>query len=291
MRLSCTPPRSRTPTVPGRNRARFPFTLAALSTPPEDRTLFRRVKAGCIASMLAGPVTVFDCRLPVCSRRSPFSWGRRGLNPHVPLPFPPDISRRGYAPVGRLGVEPSDTCVSGRPRRPAGSRPLSGWRRSRPPALARPSGFKPEAATWQLHHPSGERRARSPARERRSAFEAVPAPWRVHSPSRLSRPMRTGGRWQRTERTMPTAFPPPPGFRPGPATWPVHPPRKAGYSKATVSPAHPLATEPGSPVRFTFRDASGRRRANRPVRADRRGREPPPQGVPHPRFELGTSFS
>jgi hypothetical protein len=69
------------------------------------------------------------------------------------LPFLPLIRRRGYAPVGRLGVEPSDTCVSGRPRRPAGSRPLSGWRRSRPPALARPSGFKPEAATRQLHHP------------------------------------------------------------------------------------------------------------------------------------------
>jgi hypothetical protein len=35
--------------------------------------------------------------------------------------------------------------------------------------------------------------------------------------------------------------------------------RKAGYSKATVSPAHPLATEPGTPVRFTFRAPGGSR--------------------------------
>jgi hypothetical protein len=36
--------------------------------------------------------------------------------------------------------------------------------------------------------------------------------------------------------------------------------RKAGYSKATRSPpAHPLATEPGTPVRFTFRTPGGTR--------------------------------
>jgi hypothetical protein len=47
--------------------------------------------------------------------------------------------------------------------------------------------------------------------------------------------------------------------------------RKAGYSKATVSPAHPLATEPGAPVRFTFRERRagageppGTRRPERP---------------------------
>lgn len=51
------------------------------------------------------------------------AWGRRGLNPHVPLPFPPDISRRGYAPVGHPGIEPGDTAVSERPLQPAGPCP------------------------------------------------------------------------------------------------------------------------------------------------------------------------
>lgn len=37
----------------------------------------------------------------------------------------------------------------------------------------------------------------------------------------------------------------PPGFQSGPATWLVHPPRKAADSNGTVLPAHPLATEPG----------------------------------------------
>lgn len=52
--------------------------------------------------------------------------GRRGLNPHVPLPFPLLIRERGYAPVGHLGVEPSATALSGRPLRPAGSWPAEG---------------------------------------------------------------------------------------------------------------------------------------------------------------------
>jgi hypothetical protein len=39
----------------------------------------------------------------------------------------------------------------------------------------------------------------------------------------------------------------PPGFRPGPAAWLVHPPlRKAGDLNATVLPAHRLAGEPGA---------------------------------------------
>jgi hypothetical protein len=52
----------------------------------------------------------------------------------------------------------------------------------------------------------------------------------------------------------------PPGFRPGPAAWLVHPPwQKAEHSKPTVLPAHPLATEPSAPVWFTFRTLTGSR--------------------------------
>jgi hypothetical protein len=58
---------------------------------------------------------------------------------------------------------------------------------------------------------------------------------------------------------MPTAFPPPPGFRPGPTTWPVHPPRAEGAVLETddVTAAHRLAGEPSAPVWFTFRALPG----------------------------------
>jgi hypothetical protein len=51
----------------------------------------------------------------------------------------------------------------------------------------------------------------------------------------------------------------PPGFQPGPATWLVHPPRKAGQSKPVELPTHRLAGEPGAPVQFTFRTLAGSR--------------------------------
>lgn len=50
-----------------------------------------------------------------------------------------------------------------------------------------------------------------------------------------------------TRSPVPFAFQTKPGARP------VHPPRrKADYSKAMPLDTHPLATEPGAPVRFTF---------------------------------------
>lgn len=137
------------------------------------------------------------------------------MNPHVPLPFPLDISQRGYAPVGRLGVEPSDTALSGRPRRPAGSRPPRGRWRCRAPrpvraaagfqgplprrrrtfqALARhcggryalpvtPSFEAGSAAHSRITLTCQERRTRIPALcARPPAFETEPAPWRVRSP-------------------------------------------------------------------------------------------------------------
>src|ERR1700761_1844850 len=69
-----------------RRPSRFPLRQRRSSTPPEDRTLFRRVKAGCIASMLAGPVTVFDCRLPVrCYPPSGFQPGAAAWLVQPPL--------------------------------------------------------------------------------------------------------------------------------------------------------------------------------------------------------------
>jgi hypothetical protein len=43
-----------------------------------------------------------------------------------------------------------------------------------------------------------------------------------------------------------------------PPGWFILHARKAGYSKATVLPARPLATEPGAPVRFAFQSAEPR---------------------------------
>src|ERR1700689_1402196 len=76
--------------------------------------------------MLAGPVTVFDCRLPVCPLRPPFL--RRGGGDRTRvyrLPFQRLIRPRGYAPVGHLAVEPSYTPLSERPLRPDGPWPMN----------------------------------------------------------------------------------------------------------------------------------------------------------------------
>src|ERR1700688_2222772 len=45
------------------------------------------------------------------------------------LPFLPLIRRKGYAPVGHLGVEPSYTALSERPLRPDGPWPITLARR------------------------------------------------------------------------------------------------------------------------------------------------------------------
>lgn len=82
----------------------------------------------------------------------------------------------------------------------------------------------------------------------------------------LPDPMRIGRRWQRMERTMPSAFRRPYAFQAQPVPWPVHPPwQKAEHSKPTVLPAHPLATEPSASVWFTFRTEPRTRTANLPA--------------------------
>ena len=136
--------------------------------------------------------------------------------------------------VGHRGIEPRDTCVSGRPRRPAGSWPADGGgpdpQRSR--ALPGSSRSRPPG-----RFAIRERRAEvlSPTASRRPpVFETEPAARQVHSP------------WRKTVGTIHRASTPP-AFQPGTTTWRFHlPRRRAGDSNATVLPAHPLATEPGT---------------------------------------------
>ena len=84
-----------------------------------------------------------------------------------------------------------------------------------------------------------------PQRARPGAFETPPAAL-AGSPSKSAPPPGVN-RWEMVEdgvlETRPAG---PPGFRPGPAAWLVHPPRKVADSNGTVLPAHPLATEPGA---------------------------------------------
>jgi hypothetical protein len=117
------------------------------STPPGCRTPFHRLKVDCITVMLAGPVTVFDRRLPVYSRRSPFLSADRALNPEPPAYKAVALTSWGYRIVGHLGVEPSYTALSERPLRPDGPWPSSGSGASRTPrAVAQPGSTRP------VHH-------------------------------------------------------------------------------------------------------------------------------------------
>ena len=125
----------------------------------------------------------------------------------------------------------------------------SGWRRSRPPALARPSGFKPEPAARQVHHP--ERRA-----EVTISSDCAPTGFRNRacSPAGSLSTAEDGGHDPQGPHGPPLAF------QTVTAPWRLHPPRRraddsnaTGVTRAVVSgDAQPLA---GSlslvpPVRF-----------------------------------------
>jgi hypothetical protein len=161
--------------------------------------------------------------------------------------------------VGHRGIEPRDTCVSGRPRRPAGSWPADGGgpdpQRSR--ALPGSSRSRPPG-----RFAIRERRAEvlSPTASRRPpVFETEPAARQVHSP------------WRKTVDTIHRAFTPA-RFPDGDHHLVVHlPRRRAGDSNATVLPAHPLATEPGT-LAGSPSMSGGPGQAHRAVRTDLRGR-------------------
>ena len=157
--------------------------------------------------------------------------------------------------VGHRGIEPRDTCVSGRPRRPAGSWPADGGGPDpqRPPALP------------------GSSRSRPPV------FETGPAARQVHSP------------WRKAVDTIHRAFTPT-RFPDGDHHLVVSSPseesgrlERHGATRASVSNG---ARHPG---RFTLHERRAGTGAPRGTYRPARSCFPPPHYVPHPRFELGTS--
>jgi hypothetical protein len=161
--------------------------------------------------------------------------------------------------VGHRGIEPRDTCVSGRPRRPAGSWPADGGGPDPQRSRALPGSSRSRSpGRFAIR----ERRAEvlSPTASRRPPFSKRSLP-----PGRFT--LHGGRRWTRS-----TGPSPPPAFQTGTTTWWFHlPRRRAGDSNATVLPAHPLATEPGT-LAGSSSMSGGLGQAHRAVRTDLRGR-------------------
>jgi hypothetical protein len=161
--------------------------------------------------------------------------------------------------VGHRGIEPRDTCVSGRPRRPAGSWPADGGGPDPQRSRALPGSSRSRSpGRFAIR----ERRAEvlSPTASRRPPFSKRSLP-----PGRFT--LHGGRRWTRS-----TGPSPPPAFQTGTTTWWFHlPRRRAGDSNATVLPAHPLATEPGT-LAGSPSMSGGLGQAHRAVRTDLRGR-------------------
>ena len=164
--------------------------------------------------------------------------------------------------VGHRGIEPRDTCVSGRPRRPAGSWPADGGGPDPQRSCALPGSSR--------SRPPGrfairERRAEvlSPTASRRPpVFETEPAARQVHSP------------WRKTVDTIHRAFTPT-RFPAGDHHLVVSSPseesgrlERHGATRASVSNG---ARHPG---RFTLHDG-GPGQAHRDVRTGLRGRASP----------------
>ena len=170
--------------------------------------------------------------------------------------------------VGATGVEPAWTFTLSAGYKPEGIRPgwpprsrterylrirqapstgwvaASRWERTRPPALARPSGFKPGPAARQVSHPLRRgRRTRTATRTPRRFRNAARGPggFTLHdgSPARCEQ-ARDGGR--RATRTP--ALSRPPAFQTGTATWRCHLPRRTGDSNTTELTAQSLAATP-----------------------------------------------
>jgi len=135
----------------------------------------------------------------------------------------PVVLVTGLILVGRRGVEPRDTCLSGRPRRPAGSRPADGG--GPDPQTAVLSRPLQTGACRPAGSPSkrGERATRTPA-----PYDARPLSGRCLHPGRFTLHAR------KTEKSNPSASRRPHGFQPRPGPCPVHlPSRRVEQSKPT----------------------------------------------------------
>ena len=179
--------------------------------------------------------------------------------------------------VGHRGIEPRNTCASGRTRRPAGSWPADGGGPDPQHSRALPGSSR--------SRPPGrfairERRAEvlSPTASRRPpVFETEPAARQVHSP------------WRKAVDTIHRAFTPT-RFPDGDHHLVVSSPseesgrlERHGATRASVSNG---ARHPG---RFTLHERAGRDRRTARYVPTCTVVLPPPHYVPHPRFELGTS--
>ena len=143
---------------------------------------------------------------------------------------PTELSRHGWPPRNRtarylrIRQAPSTTGswpADGGGPDPQRSRALPGSSRSRPPGR-----FAIRERRAEVLSPTASRR---PPVSKRSL---PPVRFTLHG----------GRRWTRS-----TGPSPPPAFQTGTTTWWFHlPRRRAGDSYATVLPAHPLATEPGT---------------------------------------------
>lgn len=167
--------------------------------------------------------------------------------------------------MGNPGIEPGSNRVSDGPRQPAGSLPVERKMEVLSPAPSSDAtGFQsPLPHRRRIFHlfQRGERRTRTATLIRPSAFGAAPASLAgsLSTIELLSHPVRTGGRWQRTENSNLTAISRHPvSGRGQPPGWFILHARKAADLNGTVLPAHPLATEPGTPVRIAFQSAEPR---------------------------------
>ncbi len=153
--------------------------------------------------------------------------------------------------VGHLGVEPSATALSERPLRPAGSWPADGGGpgpSASAPFRVQAGGCHPAASPSRC----GRRRTRPPAVARSPDFESGTASMAVSSSTDLPRCERAGGCGGWRSRLPAPCGAHPLSKRSRPPGRFILQARKAGDLNARVSPPHPLATEPGAPVRFTF---------------------------------------
>jgi hypothetical protein len=110
-----------------------------------------------------------------------------------------------------------------------------------------PHGFSRPVAAPAAHLPTRNEEVSSPTARAANRFRGGarhPAGSRSTVNCSPARCEQAGDGRGRSIRNPPHEGPP--GFRPGPAAWLVHPPRKAADSNGTVLPAHPLATEPGA---------------------------------------------
>jgi hypothetical protein len=173
--------------------------------------------------------------------KAEFAWSNRDITGRKWCISRPKMIR---ALVGGQGVGPCATALSERPRHRL-SRRQRKVRVSSPTAARAVTGVQSPLPRRRRTFQSGERRCRAPRCYPSPAFEAGCSAGCALSMSAV--PPGVSRREMAEDGVFETHPAGPPGFRPGPAAWLVHPPwRKAENSNLTELPAHRLAGEPGT---------------------------------------------